>query len=70
MPTQLHTKLETRLHLLTRDGAAFLVFQPRLTEDQYTALLDVTMHAVTRDELYDAAKLLARQWAAEVQFDE
>jgi len=70
MPAQLHIELETRLRLLTRDGAAFLAFQPKLTADQYTALLDAARQAVTRDELYDAAIFLARQWAVEVQFDE
>jgi len=62
--------METRLRLLTRDGALDLQFSPQLSADQYAALLSASDLADTRDELRDAAKRLAIDWRAEIEIDE
>jgi hypothetical protein len=71
MPAQpLGLLAETRISLLTRDGAAFLAFRPRLSAPQYVELQTATERAFTRDDLYAAARSLAGEWAIEVQFEE
>jgi len=62
--------METRLRLLTRDGALDLQFGLELSADQYDALLSASSLADTRDELRDAAKRLAINWRAEIEIDE
>ena len=69
-PLELTAIEETRIHLLTRDGAAFLAFRPRLSGPQYMELQAAAERESTRDGLCAAAQSLARKWAVEIQFDE
>ena len=43
--------METRLQLLMRDGAAGVVFHPKLTTEQYAELLERVNQATTKAEL-------------------
>jgi hypothetical protein len=62
--------METRLRLLTRDGALGMLFRPKLTSQQYDALLKASILADTRAELREAAKKLAIEWQADLEMEE
>jgi hypothetical protein len=62
--------METRLRLLTREGAIGFKFTPRLTADQYAELLKASALADNRAELRDAAKQLAIKWQSELEVEE
>lgn len=62
--------METGLRLLMRDGAVHVVFQPRLTVEQYDELMRIVDRASSKDELREALELSARLWEKEVEFAE
>lgn len=62
--------METALRLLMRDGAANVVFHPKLTAEHYADLLRATEHVGTRAELKKLVESLADQWGSTVEFDE
>jgi hypothetical protein len=62
--------METRLRLLMRDGALGLRFRPRLTAEQYDALLKAAQLCDTRADLREAAKQLAIDWRGQVVVEE
>jgi hypothetical protein len=61
--------METGLHLLMRDGAARVVFQPRLSTEQYSELLDRVARAVTKSDLRREMKEAAKMWGKALVFD-
>jgi hypothetical protein len=62
--------METKLRLLTRDGALGLLFRPKLTPQQYDELFKASVLADNRGELREAAKKLAIEWHSDLNFDE
>ena len=68
-PKGLERIVETALHLLMRDGALHVTFQPRLTSNQSTQLMRAADAATTKDELTAALVQLARAWGNELLID-
>jgi len=62
--------MRTTLHLLTRDGAVFMAFEPELTPTQYARLIDIANRAATAQELKDAVTAWARAERLRAAFDE
>jgi len=60
---------QTRLNLLTRDGAVAVVFEPALEPEQYSRLYDIARDAETEVELKLVVKALADQWGRKLYFD-
>ena len=61
--------METRLQLLMLDGTLILYFRPKLTTEQYGALLEASEQWHTANELATAARALANEWGIEVEVD-
>jgi len=61
--------METGLKLLMRDGAAHVVFHPRLSAVEYTDLLEREARATTKDELREEMQQAAEQWGKQLKFD-
>jgi hypothetical protein len=61
--------METSLQLLMRDGAARVMFHPRLTAEQYAELLERVTRASTRDELRKETERAAAKWGKQFEFD-
>jgi hypothetical protein len=62
--------METGLQLLMRDGAARIVFQPRLSAEQYAELLALAESCATRADLESAVKRAGQHWGKQVDFEE
>jgi hypothetical protein len=62
--------MEIGLRLLMNDGVVHITFQPPLTGEQYTELLDATQRAGTRVELRMVVRALTAQWGTEVRFED
>jgi hypothetical protein len=62
--------MELGLQLLMRDGAARVVFHPRLNADQYAELMRLVDLAATRVELKTAVTAAAKRWGVEVEYEE
>jgi len=61
--------MELGIQLLMRDGAAHLVFHPRLTADQYAELTKIVEHAATRADLKAGAEAAAKRWGVKLNFE-
>ena len=62
--------MRTTLHLLTRDGAVFLDFRPRLSPSQYSHLLELANAARSQAELREQIREWTREEGIRVSFNE
>jgi len=61
--------MQSELRLLMRDGALQVAFDPHLTVDQYSELLERVNAATTKAELRRELKALAKKWGGSVETD-
>ena len=61
--------METSIRLLMRDGAARVMFHPRLTQEEYAELLAYASRAKTCKELREEAERAAAKWGKQFDFD-
>jgi DNA-binding NarL/FixJ family response regulator len=61
--------MQTTLQLLMRDGALRVSFQPELTAEQYTEILQAASRAGSKAELTEEINALSRRWAIASQID-
>jgi hypothetical protein len=61
--------MELGLQLLMRDGAARVVFHPRLNADQYAELMRLVELANTRERLKIAMEAAAKRWGIECEVE-
>jgi len=62
--------MELGLQLLMRDGAAHVIFHPRLNADQYAELTRIVDLVTTRAALKAAVESAAKRWNVECKFEE
>jgi hypothetical protein len=62
--------MRTTLNLLTRNGLVYMDFQPHLTADQYTRLMELVKTPETADELRKAIEVWANEEGLKVSFEE
>jgi hypothetical protein len=61
--------METSIRLLMRDGAARVMFHPRLTAEEYAELLAWVSKATTCRELREETERAAEKWGKQFDFD-
>lgn len=62
--------MQTVLNLLTRSGVVYMAFEPHLSSDQYTCLLELANAAATAEELRATVEAWARAEGLRTTFEE
>jgi hypothetical protein len=60
---------ESRLNLLTREGAVTVLFKPALDDSQYAELLDLAKSIDGYGPLCQVVYVLAKRWQRQVTVD-